>query len=154
MVKLFMVNIFKYHGMPTSIVSDRDPRMTSLFWRALFENMQTTLKFSSSFHPQTDGQSEITNSIVLDLLKCYKEKWEQYLPLVEYAYNNTVHSSTGKAPFEIVEGGKKVPPILHTKDKIFEADKFTKDWEGAYKMVKEALLRTQAKQKQAADRHR
>ena len=84
----------------------------------------------------------------------HKEKWEQYLPLVEYAYNNTVHSSTGKAPFEIVEGGKKVPPILHTKDKIFEADKFTKDWEGAYKKVKEALQRTQAKQKQAADRHR
>ena len=158
MVKLFMVNIFKYHGMPTSIVSDRDPRMTSLFWRALFENMQTTLKFSSSFHPQTDGQSEITNSVVLDLLKCYvsdhKEQWEQYLPLVEYAYNNTVHSSTGKAPFEIVEGGKKVPPILHTKDKIFEADKFTKDWEEAYKKVKEALQKTQAKQKKAADRHR
>ena len=87
MVKLFMVNIFKYHGMPTSIVSDRDPRMTSLFWRALFENMQTMLKVSSSFHPQTDGQSEISNSVVLDLLKCYvsyqKEKWEQYLPLVE-----------------------------------------------------------------------
>ena len=134
MVKLFMVNIFKYHGMPKSIVSDRDPRMTSLFWRALFENMNTTLKFSSSFHPQTDGQSEIANSIVLDLLKCYvsdhKEKWEQYLPLVEYAYNNTVHNFNGaKHPFEIVEGGKKVPPILHTKDKIFEADKYVEDWE-------------------------
>ncbi|MCO5607382.1 hypothetical protein L7F22_061578 [Adiantum nelumboides] len=53
----------------------------------------------------------------------HKETWEHYLPLVEYAYNNTVHASTGKAPFEIVEGGKKVPPILQTKDKIFEADK-------------------------------
>ncbi|MCO5571715.1 hypothetical protein L7F22_025462 [Adiantum nelumboides] len=126
MVKIFMQNIFKYHGMPQSIVSDRDPRMTSLFWKALFENMGTTLKFSSSFHPQTDGQSEEVNSTVLDLLKCYvsehKVAWEQYLPLVEYAYNNTVHSSTGKAPFKIVEGGKKVPPILHTKDKIFEPD--------------------------------
>ncbi|MCO5549002.1 hypothetical protein L7F22_002468 [Adiantum nelumboides] len=105
MARLFMSNIFKYHGMPQSIVSDRDPRMTSLFWRGLFENMDTTLKFSSSFHPQTDGQSEEANSTVLDLLKCYvsehKGKWEQYLPLVEYAYNNTVHSSTGKAPFEI-----------------------------------------------------
>ncbi|MCO5613349.1 hypothetical protein L7F22_067625 [Adiantum nelumboides] len=128
MVKLFMHNIFKYHGMPQSIVSDRDPRMTSLFWKALFENMSTTLKFSSSFHPQTDGQSEEANSTVLDLLKCYvsehKATWEHYLPLVEYAYNNTVHTSTGKAPFEIVEGGKKVPPILQTKDKIFEADKY------------------------------
>ncbi|MCO5588580.1 hypothetical protein L7F22_042537 [Adiantum nelumboides] len=99
--------------------------------------MGTTLKFSSSFHPQTDGQSVEANSTVLDLLKCYvsehKGKWEQYLPLVEYAYNNTVYSSTGKAPFEIVEGGKKVPPILHTKDKIFEADKYEKlqRWEEA-----------------------
>ncbi|MCO5586361.1 hypothetical protein L7F22_040301 [Adiantum nelumboides] len=92
--------------------------------------MDTTLKFSSSFHSQTDGQSEEANSTVLNMLKCYvsehKGKWEQYLPLVEYAYNNTVHSSTGKAPFEIVGSGKKVPPILHTKDKIFEADKLTK----------------------------
>ncbi|MCO5552445.1 hypothetical protein L7F22_005956 [Adiantum nelumboides] len=116
MVKLFMHNIFKYHGMPQSIVSDMDPRMTSRFGNALFENMGTTLKFSSSFQPQTDGQSEESNSIALDLLKCcvskHKATWEQYLPLVEYAYNNTVHTSTGKAPFEIVEEGKKVPPIL------------------------------------------
>ncbi|MCO5595281.1 hypothetical protein L7F22_049322 [Adiantum nelumboides] len=113
MVKLFMRNIFKYHGMPQSIVSDKDPRITSLFYKALFENMGTTFKFSSSFHPQTDGQSKEANSTVPDLLKCYasehKATWEHYLPLVEYTYNNTVHTSTSKAPFEIVERGKKVP---------------------------------------------
>ncbi|MCO5549460.1 hypothetical protein L7F22_002931 [Adiantum nelumboides] len=140
-----------------SNVSDRDLRMTSLFWRGLFENMGTTLKFSSSFHPQTDGQFEEANSTVLDLLKCYvsehKGKWEQYLPLVEYAFNNIVHSSTSKAPFEIVEGGKKVPPILHTKDKIFEADKYVQDMDEMYKKVKIALENTQSKQKKAADRH-
>ncbi|MCO5600805.1 hypothetical protein L7F22_054921 [Adiantum nelumboides] len=100
MVKLFMHNIFKYHGMPQSIVSGRDPRMTSLFWKALFEDMGIMLKFSSSFHPQLDGQSEEANSTILDLLKCYvlehKATWERYLPLVEYAYNNTMHTSTGK----------------------------------------------------------
>ncbi|MCO5553853.1 hypothetical protein L7F22_007379 [Adiantum nelumboides] len=158
MVKIFMQNIFKYHGMPQSIVSDRDPRMTSLFWKALFENMGTTLKFSSSFHPQTNGQFEEANSTVLDLLKCYvsehKAAWEQYLPLVEYAYNNKVHSSTGKAPFEIVEGGEKVPPIFHTKDKIFEADRYVEGWQEAYKKVKYDLEKTQAKQKRAADSHR
>ncbi|MCO5587502.1 hypothetical protein L7F22_041451 [Adiantum nelumboides] len=141
MARLFMSNIFKYHGMPQSIVSDRDSRMTSLFWRGLFENMGATLKFSSPFHPQTDGQSEEANSTVLDLLKCYvsehKGKWELYLPLVEYAYNNTMHLSTGKAPFEIVEGGKKVPSILHTKDKIFEADKYVQVMDELYKKVKE-----------------
>ncbi|MCO5556804.1 hypothetical protein L7F22_010357 [Adiantum nelumboides] len=110
--------------------------MTSLFWRSLFENMGTTLKFSFSFHPQTDGQSEVANSNVLDLLKCYvskhKAKWEQYFPLVEYAYNNTVHSSTGKAPSDIVEGGKKIPPILHTKEEIFEADEYVQDMDKMY----------------------
>lgn len=78
----------------------------------------------------------------------------QYLSLVEYAYNNTVHSSTGKAPFEIVEGGKKVPPILHTKDKIFEADRYVEDMEESYAKVKYALQRTQKKHKKAADEHR
>ncbi|MCO5598966.1 hypothetical protein L7F22_053065 [Adiantum nelumboides] len=125
MVKLFMHNIFKYHGMLQSTVSHTDPRMMSLFWKALFENMGTVLKFSSSFHPQTDGQSEQVNSNVLHLLKCYvsehKITWEHYLPLVEYAHNNIGHTSTRKVPFEIVERGKKVPPILQTKDKIFDA---------------------------------
>ena len=84
----------------------------------------------------------------------HKEKWEQYLPLVEYAYNNTVHTSTGKAPFEIVEGGKKVPPILHTKDKIFKANRYVEDMEESYARVKYALQRTQEKHKKAADKHR
>ncbi|MCO5612854.1 hypothetical protein L7F22_067125 [Adiantum nelumboides] len=126
--------------------------------QALFENMGTTLKFSSSFHPQTDGQSEEANSTVLDLLKCYvsehKATWEHYLPLVEYAYNNTVHTSTGKAPFEIVEGGKNVPPILQTKDKIFEADKYVQNTDEAYRKIKLAPKKTQSKQKKAADHHR
>ncbi|MCO5568121.1 hypothetical protein L7F22_021817 [Adiantum nelumboides] len=130
MVKLFMHNIFKYHGMPQSLVSDRDPH----------------------------GRSEEVNSIVLDLLKCYvsehKATWEHYLPLVEYAYNNTVHTSTGKAPFEIVEGGKKVPPILQTKDKIFEADKYVQNTDEAYRKITLALEKTQSKQKKAADHHR
>ncbi|MCO5593584.1 hypothetical protein L7F22_047599 [Adiantum nelumboides] len=134
-----------------SIVNDRDPRMTSLFWKALFENMGITLKFSSSFHPQTDGQSEEANSTVLDLLKCYvsehKATWEHYL-------HNTVHTSTGKAPFEIVERGKKVPLILQTKDKIFEAYKYVQNTDEAYRKIKLALEKTQSKQKKVADGHR
>ncbi|MCO5613265.1 hypothetical protein L7F22_067541 [Adiantum nelumboides] len=132
--------------------------MSSLFWRAWCENLGTTLKFSSSFHPQTDGQSEITNSVILDLLKCYvsdhKSLWDRYLPLVEFAYNNTVRTSTGKAPFEIVEGGKKVPPILCTKDKIFEADHFVEDLATSFAKIKEALQKSQERHKKATDKHR
>ena len=99
MATLFILQIFKYRGLPKSIVSDRDPRMMSLFWQGLFENLGTRLDFSSAYHPQMDGQSEIVNSIVLDLLKTYVNvvdhcnQWEKYLPLVEYAYNNTVLTS-------------------------------------------------------------
>ncbi|MCO5570429.1 hypothetical protein L7F22_024151 [Adiantum nelumboides] len=115
------------------------------------------LKFSSLFHPQTDGQSKEANSTVLDLLKCHVSKhkatWEHYLPLAEYAYNNTVHTSTGKAPFEIVEGGKKVPSILQT-DKIYEADKYVQNTDEAYKKIKLVLEKTQSMQKKFADCHR
>ena len=158
MARIFLAQIFKHHGMPRSIVSDRDPRMTSLFWKALFENLGTKLKFSSAYHPQTDGQSEVANATVLDLLKSYvadrQTDWERYLPLVEFAYNNTVHSTTGKAPFEIIYGKPLLPPILLTKDKIFAADTFVRDLDLAYSQVKKAIERSQAKHKKAADKHR
>ncbi|MCO5577093.1 hypothetical protein L7F22_030915 [Adiantum nelumboides] len=146
MVKLFMHNIFKYHEMPQSIVSDRDPRMTSLSLKALFENMGTTLKFSSSFHPQAYEQLEEANSIVLDLFKGYvlehKSTWEHYLPFIDYANNNTVHTSTGKAPFELVEGGKKVSASLQNKDKMVEANKYKQNTDEAYRKIKLALEKT------------
>ena len=89
MATLFISQIFKYHGLPTSIVFDRDPRMTSNFWKGLFENLGTRLNFSSAYHPQMDGQSEIaTNLTILDLLKNYvnevdqRSQWKKYLPLV------------------------------------------------------------------------
>ena len=71
MAMLFISQIFKYHGLPTSIISNRDPKMTSLFWQGLFENLGTKLYFSLAYHPQMDGQSEIVNSVILGLLKSY-----------------------------------------------------------------------------------
>ncbi|MCO5568181.1 hypothetical protein L7F22_021877 [Adiantum nelumboides] len=158
LARLFVAQIFRLHGMPETIVSDRDPRFTSLFWKAIWENIGMRLQFSSSFHPQTDGQSEIPNSVVLDLLKSYissqKTQWKRCLPLVEFAYNNTIHSSTGKAPFEIVEGVRKVPPFLSTKDKILEANEYTRDLDTDFAKVRETLQKSQERQKKAADRHR
>ncbi|MCO5608666.1 hypothetical protein L7F22_062880 [Adiantum nelumboides] len=160
MATLFISQIFKYHGLPSSIVSDRDPRMTSNFWKGLFENLGTRLNFSSVYHPQTDGQSEIANLTILDLLKSYvtevdqRSQWEKYLPLVEYAYNNTVHTFTGKAPFEVIEGRSKSPLLLKVHGKIFTADEYSRDLKESFQKIKEAISISQQKQKAAANKHR
>ncbi|MCO5569514.1 hypothetical protein L7F22_023227 [Adiantum nelumboides] len=160
MAQLFISQIFKCYGMPTSIVSDRDPRMTCNFWKGFFQNLGTKLNFSFAYHPQTDGQSEIANSIVLDLLKAYVmevdqgNQWEKYLPLVKYAYNNTVHTSTGKTPFEVIEGRSKVPPILKMHGKIFAANEYSRDLHDSFAKIKEAISIAQQKHKAAADKHR
>ncbi|MCO5558347.1 hypothetical protein L7F22_011928 [Adiantum nelumboides] len=134
--------------------------MTSNFWKGLFENLGTRLNFSSAYHPQTDGQSEIANLTVLDLLKAYvtevdqRSQWEKYLPLVEYAYNNTVHTSTGKAPFEVIEGRSKSPLLLKVHGKIFAADEYSRDLKESFQKIKEAISIAQQKQKAAANKHR
>ena len=98
-----------------------------------------------AYHPQTNGQSEIANLTILNLLKNYieeidqQEQWEKYLPLVEYAYSNTVHKSPGKIPFEIVEGRRKVPPILKMKGDIFAADEYVHNINEAFQKVQDAI---------------
>ncbi|MCO5567338.1 hypothetical protein L7F22_021028 [Adiantum nelumboides] len=134
--------------------------MTSNLWKGLFENLGTRLNFSSAYHPQTDGQSEIANLTILDLLKSYvtevdqRSQWEKYLPLVEYAYNNTVHTSTGKAPFEVIEGRSKSPLLLKVHGKIFAADEYSRDLKESFQKIKEAISISQQKQKAAANKHR
>ncbi|MCO5588889.1 hypothetical protein L7F22_042850 [Adiantum nelumboides] len=134
--------------------------MTSFFWKGLFQNLGTKLNLSSAYHPQPDGQSEIANSIVLDLLKAYvmevdqHNQWEKYLPLVEYAYNNTMHTSTGKTPFEAIEGRSKVPLILKMHGKIFAADEYSRDLRDSFAKIKEAISIVQQKHKATADKHR
>ncbi|MCO5562083.1 hypothetical protein L7F22_015709 [Adiantum nelumboides] len=149
MATMFISQIFKYHGMPSSIASDQDPRMTSLFWQGMFENLGTKLNFSSAYHPQTNDQSEIANSIVLDLLKGYvgeviqANQWEKYLPHVEYAYNNTIHTSMGKTPFEVIEGRPRLPLILKPHEKIFAADEEVRDIPVAFDKIKESIQSAQ-----------
>ena len=108
-----------------------------------------------------DGQSEMVNSIILDLLKCYinevdqRNQWEKYLPLVEYAYNNTVHSSTGKSPFEVIEANKPKPPLmLKMKHNIFVANEYVRDIKESFQKIKEAISASQHKQKRVVNKHR
>jgi hypothetical protein len=96
--QIFIANIFKLHGMPSFIVSDRDPLFTSLFWKELFKLHGTKLKFSSPYHPQTDGQTEIVNKCVEQYLWCFSgdksKEWSCWLPLAEWWYNTNIHAST------------------------------------------------------------
>ena len=94
--RLYIREIVRLHGVPVSIVSDRDPRFTAHFWKSFQMAMGTRLTMSTAFHPQTDGQSERTIQVLEDMRACvldHKGSWEEHLPLVEFAYNNIYQAS-------------------------------------------------------------
>lgn len=106
--QLFFDNIVRLHGIPVTIVSDRDTKFTSNFWRTLWSHLGTKLLFSTAYHPQTDGQTERANRTIQEYLRHYvgekQTEWDQFLTAAEFTYNNTVHSSTKYTPFQLVYG--------------------------------------------------
>ncbi|KAE9024981.1 hypothetical protein PF011_g3257 [Phytophthora fragariae] len=98
----FIDCVFRHHGLPESIVSDRDPRFTSAFWSSLFQLLGTKLSMSTAAHPETDGQTERVNRVLEDVLRSYAmsfASWSSFLPLAEFSLNNAEHASTGLTPF-------------------------------------------------------
>ena len=112
--RLFIDHVFKLHGLPEVIISDRDPRFLSKFWDELFTHLGTDLRFSTAFHPQTDGQTEVTNRVMENFLRPYVERtphtWVQQLPLAEFAANNAISVSTGFTPFFLNAGSHPTMP--------------------------------------------
>ena len=110
-----MEEIVRLHGVPMSIVSDRDPRFTGQFWRSLQDSLGTHLSFSTAYHPQTDGQSERTIQILEDMLRAcvldFKGSWEDHLHLVEFSYNNSFQASIGMAPYAALYGRRCRSPL-------------------------------------------
>lgn len=108
LAKLYVFEIVHLHGVPMPIVSDRDTQFTSRFWRTLQEAFDTVLNFSTAFHPQSDGQSKKTIQTLEDMLRAcalhLKGSWEDHLPLIEFAYNNSYHSNIGTTPYEALYG--------------------------------------------------
>jgi hypothetical protein len=106
--QVFMKEIFRLHGMPKEIVSDRDMKFTSNFWKSLMVGLETKLFFSIAYHPQTDRQIERVNQILEYMLRMHvmhqPKKWEDYLPLVEFAYNNNYQAFLKMSPFEVLYG--------------------------------------------------
>ncbi|KAH9303245.1 hypothetical protein KI387_014828, partial [Taxus chinensis] len=141
------------HGVPELIISDRDPRMTSRFWQTLNTALGTKLNFSSTYHPETDGQTERVNQVLEDMLQIYcmdqQYKWEEYLPLVEFAYNNTYHSSLKMAPFEALYGRKYRTPISwdSIEDRVVIGPEILTEMEQQVKMIRERLKEVADRQK-------
>ena len=115
LAKLFIKEIKRLHGMPSVIVSDRDPRWTGHFWRAFFRALGTNLAFSTPYHPQTDELTERDNRTLEEMVRCYVnnrlDDWDEYLPLIEYAFNDSMQSSTRATPFFLNYGGHPANPL-------------------------------------------
>ena len=116
---LYIREIVRLHGVPVSIVSDRDQRFTAHFWKSFQKAMGTRLTMSTAFHPQTDGQSERTIQVSEDMLRAcvldHQGSWEEHFPLVEFAYNNGYQASIQMASYEALYGRPCKSPLCWTE---------------------------------------
>jgi hypothetical protein len=161
--ELFHRHVFKLHGLPETIISDRDPRFTGQFWKRLFNLLGSRLNMSTAFHPQTDGQSENTNKTVQQVLRSVvndrPQDWVSCLSAVEFAINNSKQASTGLSPFEICNGRKAAVPAAYlnpvrTVGPVPAVDEWMKKQQAVIKFVTDNLEKAQQRQKKYADRKR
>ncbi|GJJ74408.1 hypothetical protein EMPS_06766 [Entomortierella parvispora] len=157
----FFDNIFKLHGKPTSIISDRDTRFTSRFWQELHRLMDVKLALSTAYHPQTDGQTEVMNKTLKTMLRAFidnkQSNWDQLLPSLEFAYNNAVNASTGYSPFFLNSGQHpRLPTALLGKpnSSVPTVDTFLTEQATTLALAQDALQRAQDHQEQQADKRR
>jgi hypothetical protein len=104
----FMKSVYRLHGLPTAIISSCDPIFTSKFWSTLFKLAGTSLKMSSSYHPQSDGQTKCVNQCMEMFLRCFvhacPSKWKMWLSTTEFWYNTSFHFALRSSPFEALYG--------------------------------------------------
>ncbi|KAJ0492793.1 putative nucleotidyltransferase, Ribonuclease H [Helianthus annuus] len=158
--QVFLDQVFKLHGWPDSIVSDRDPIFISQFWKEFTALQGIQLNMSTAHHPQTDGQTEVVNRCLESYLRCMvmdrPTSWVKWLPMAEFWYNTNFHTALGMTPFQALYG---YPPPLFVpyvpKDVRVEAVNATlMDREETIKLLRFSLLRAQNRMKQAADSRR
>lgn len=160
LAEIYIKEIVKLHGAPSSIVSDRDPRFTSRFWKSLQEALGSKLRLSSAYHPQTDGQSERTIQSLEDLLRiCVLEQggtWDSHLPLIEFTYNNSYHSSIGMASFEALYGRRCRTPLcwFESGERVVLGPEIVQQTTEKVQMIREKMKASQSRQKSYHDKHR
>ncbi|WVZ50601.1 LOW QUALITY PROTEIN: hypothetical protein U9M48_001841 [Paspalum notatum var. saurae] len=154
---IYVREIVRLHGVPKTIISDRDSKFNSKFWQSLQSALGTDVVLSTAFHPQTDGQSERTIQTLEDMLRScvlsWHGSWEDHLPLVEFAYNNSYHASIKCAPFEALYGRKCRSPLCW--DAVGEKSVLGPDWvqktSERVAEIRQHMLTAQSRQKSYAD---
>ncbi|KAJ9545394.1 hypothetical protein OSB04_025101 [Centaurea solstitialis] len=160
LARLYIAEIVRLHGTPVSIVSDRDARFTSTFWQSFQREMGTRVNLSTAYHPQTDGQSERTIQTLEDMLRaCVLDiggSWEDHLPLIEFAYNNSYHASIEAAPYEILYGRKCRTPLCWNEvgEKQLAGPEIVQITSDKINQVRERLKTARDRQKSYADKRR
>ena len=155
--QLYIREIVRLHGVPVSIVSDRDPRFTVHFWKSFQKAMGTRLTMSTTFHPQTDGQFERTIQVLEDMLRAcvrdHKGRWEEHLPLVEFSYNNSYQASIQMTLYKALYERPCRSPLCWTEvgeSSIIGPD-LIRDTSEKVRLIRQCLLMAQSRQKSYAD---
>ncbi|KAL0539787.1 hypothetical protein IC582_024005 [Cucumis melo] len=155
--QLYMSEVVRLHGVPVSIVSDRDARFTSKFWKGLQTAMGTRLDFSTAFHPQTDGQTERLNQVLEDMLRAcaleFPGSWDSHLHLMEFAYNNSYQATIGMAPFEALYGKCCRSPVCwgEVGEQRLMGPELVQSTNEAIQKIRSRMHTAQSRQKSYAD---
>lgn len=158
--KAFFNNVYRLHGLPESIISDRDRVFTAQLWQELFKLAGVTLRMSSSYHPQTDGQTERVNQCMETFLRCYvhacPSKWLDWLSLAEYWYNTSSHSALACSPFEALYGRPPRSLGITSADACSapELSQWLQERSVMTRLLQQHLLRAQQRMKRQADKSR
>lgn len=156
----YIDNVYKLHGLPQALISDRDCVFTSKLWKELFRLAGSQLRMSTAYHPQTDGQTERVNQCLEAYLHCYVHacpaKWSLWLPLAKFWYNSSYHSALGKSPFEVLYGHP--PRRFGITDamvaKVPELDSWLRERAVMTQLLRQHLERSRQRMKDKADKKR
>nr|GEZ77872.1 putative reverse transcriptase domain, ribonuclease H-like domain, aspartic peptidase domain protein [Tanacetum cinerariifolium] len=157
LTQLYLKEIVCRHGVPISIISDRDSKFTLRFWRSLQEALGMRLDMSTAYHPEMDGQSERTIQTLEDMLRAcvidFEGSWDRHLPLVEFSYNNSYHASIRAAPFEALYGWKCRSHVYWSDvgDNQLTGPELIRETNEKIVQIKNYLLTARSRQKSYAD---